>query len=106
MSGELIVHRNRTNRVPLGLGFPVNGDVITSEIREHPGDTGAPLATWTVTYATDGSDGEIILTLLPSQLTTVTVNYGYMDLKRVSGGQPLSVFLEPLKVHFQGVVTL
>ena len=105
MSGELIVHRNRTNRVPLGLGYSVAGDTITSQIRTEPGAVGAPLATWTVTFVTDGSDGEIVLTLLSSQVSAITQNYGYMDLKRVSGGQPLSVVLEPLRVHFQGVVT-
>lgn len=105
MSGELIVHRNRTNRVPLSLGYSVAGDTITSQIRTEPGATGAPLATWAVTFVTDGSDGEIVLTLLAAQVSAIAENYGYMDLKRVSGGQPLSVFLEPLRVHFQGVVT-
>ena len=106
MSGELVVHRNRTNIVPLGLGFDVSGDTITSQIRIEPGAEGAPLAEWDVSFATDGSDGEIVLTLLEADVSAITVNYGYMDLKRVSGGEPLPVFLEPLKVHFQGVVTV
>jgi hypothetical protein len=106
MSGELVIHRNRTNIVPLGLGMDVSGDTITSQIRVEPGADGDPLAEWDVTFATDGTDGEIILTLTSTQLAGITVNYGYMDLKRVSGGEPLSVFLEPLQVHFQGVVTL
>ena len=106
MSGELIIHRNRTNVVPLGLGFDVSGDTITSQIRLNPGDTGDPLCEWTVTFATDGTNGELILTLTSEDLNEVTANYGYMDLKRVSGGEPLSVFLEPLKVAFKGVVTL
>ena len=106
MSGELVVHRNRTNIVPLGLGFDVSGDTITSQIRVEPGEADPPLAEWTVTFATDGTDGEIVLTLLEEDVSAIDVNYGYMDLKRVSGGEPLSVFLEPLKVHFQGVVTV
>ena len=28
-----------------------------------------------------------------------------MDLKRVSGGEPLAIFDKPLEVVFQGVVT-
>jgi hypothetical protein len=106
MSGELIIHRNRTNIVPIGLGMDVSGDVITSQIRTEPGAEGPPLAEWTVAFATDGTDGELVLTLTSEDLASVTANYGYMDLKRESGGEPLSVFLEPLKVAFKGVVTL
>lgn len=105
MSGELIVHRNRTNRVPLGIGINVSGETITSEIRKEKDHTSDLLATWTVTFATDGTDGELILTLPQSAVNLVTANYGYMDLKRSSGGVFLPVFSEPLKVKFQGVVT-
>ena len=106
MSGELIVHRNRTNVVPLSLGFDVSGDTITSQIRRELGETGTPLAEWEVTFDTDGTDGEIILTLPEASVEIITANYGWMDLKRTSNGQPLSVFLEPLRVKFQGVVTV
>jgi hypothetical protein len=106
MSGDLIVHRDRTNVVTLGLGIPVDGDTITSQIRRAPGEEGAPLAEWTVAFTTDGADGEITLTLPHTAVADITDNYAWMDLKRVSGGEPLSVFLEPLRVKFQGVVTV
>lgn len=105
MSGELIVHRNRTNVVPLSLGMDVSGDTITSQIRAEDRIDATLLCTWVVTFKTDGTDGEIILTLPVSAVGAVTKNYGYMDLKRVSGGEPLSVFRDSLKVKFQGVVT-
>lgn len=106
MSGILIIHKDRTNVVPVSLGFDVSGDVITSQIRAEPDSTSWLLCEWDVSFASDGSDGEIVLTLDNAEISSVNVKYGYMDLKRVSGGEPLSIFLEPLKVKFQGVVTL
>lgn len=105
MSGELIIHRNRTNIVQVPLGFDVSNDVITSQIRKERNHESNLLAEWNVSFATDGTDGKIVLTLVASAISSITQTYGYMDLKRVSGGEPLSVFAEPLKVKFQGVVT-
>lgn len=105
MSGELIVHRNRTNRVSLGLGINVAGETITSQIRKEKDVSSDLIAEWTVSFLNDGTDGEVILTLPHTIAGAVTASYGWMDLKRVSGGQPISVFSEPLRVRFQGVVT-
>lgn len=105
MSGELIVHKNRTNIVLVSLGFDVSGETITSEIRKSSNHLSTRLATWVVTFDTDGTNGKVILTLPQSEVDLVSTNYGFMDLKRMSGSNALSVFLEPLKVKFQGVVT-
>lgn len=105
MSNEVVVHRNRTNILPVSLGTDVSGETFTSEIRAKVDPTSTLLATWTVTFLTDGSDGELVLRIDNSNLTNVAKNYGYMDIKRMSGGEPLAVLLEPLRVKFQGVVT-
>ena len=105
MSGNLILHVGRVNKVPIGLGFDVSQDNFTSQIREEKSPTSTLLATWNVTFATDGTDGELVLTLAADALEDVTVSSGYTDLKRVSNGQPLSVFSEPIPVVFEGVVT-
>lgn len=105
MENELIVHRNRTNIVPLNLGFNVSQDIITSEIREEVDPTSNLLATWVVEFTTDGVDGELTLILPESEIIDVEKKYGWMDLKRESGGVSLPVFREPLKVAFKGVVT-
>lgn len=105
MSDELILHRNRTNIIRLGLGMDVSLDTITSEVKAEIDPDADPLVTFDVTFDTDGTDGELILTVDDEDVSAVTQNYGWMDLKRVSGGEPLSVFLEPLRVKFQGVVT-
>ena len=63
------------------------------------------IATWDVAFVTDGTDGEISLTL--DDLITGAIFYdkGYMDLKRMTGGEPIPVFDRPLEVLFRGTVT-
>lgn len=99
------VYRDRTTIIPVSLGFDVSGDVFTSEIRAKPDTSSTKLAEFEVTFDTDGTDGELILTLDNSVVDLVTVSRGYMDLKRVSNGEPLPVFEEPLDVFFKGTVT-
>lgn len=105
MGNKLTVHKHRTNIVPVSIGVDVSTDTITSEIRVKEDPTSSLIATWTVSFASDGTDGEIVLTLPQAAVANITRTTGYMDIKRVSGGQPLSVFREPLEVVFQGVVT-
>lgn len=105
MGNSLIVHKGRTNIVPVSLGMDVSGDTITSEIRAKPVATSELIASWTVSFETDGSDGEIILTLDDSDTVDITYSRGYMDLKRVTAGEPVPVFDKPLHVEFKDVVT-
>jgi hypothetical protein len=105
MSGELVVYKNRTNIITVSLGINVSGDTITSEIRSEP-DVDAPLlATWIVTFATNGVDGELILRLDDTMTSNIKANSGYMDIKRITGGEPVPVFDRPLEVSFRGAVT-
>jgi hypothetical protein len=105
MTVPIVVHLGRTNVITASLGFDVSGDTITSQIRAGNSRTDALLATWVVTYLTDGVDGEIVLTLDDSALATVDVFTGFMDIKRLSAGEPLTVLPEPLRVMFKEVVT-
>jgi hypothetical protein len=102
MSDPIIVHKDRTNVVTVSLGYSVVGETITSEIRT---ESGVLIATWTVTFDGDGSDGELILTLDNAITSAVTYPRGLMDLKRVSNGEPLPVFDMPLEVEFRESVT-
>lgn len=101
-SDVIVVHKDRTNVLTVSLGMDVSGDTITSEIRTP---SGTLIASWTVTFDSDGSDGELILTL--DNTITGAVNYerGLMDLKRSSGGEPYPVFDTPLEVEFRETVT-
>jgi hypothetical protein len=106
MSGKVIVYKNRTNVITVSLGIDVSADTITSEIRSEP-DVNSPLiATWVVSFKTDGHDGELILKLDDLNTSQIKANSGYMDLKRISGSEPLAVFDQPLEVAFRGAVTL
>ncbi len=103
MSNKIIVHKNRVNVITVSLGQDVSGDTITSEIRSQPDSDSPLIAAWTVTFDTDGADGELILTM---DDISITANSGYMDIKRVAAGQPYPVFDRPLEVEFRGTVTL
>lgn len=102
---QVIVHKGRTNILPVSLGFDVSNDVITSEIRADKNTTSELLATWIVSFETDGVDGELILTLDDSVTSEIEKSVGYMDLKRLTAGEPVPVFDEPLEVLFKNVVT-
>lgn len=97
---ELRVYKNRTNVIQVDLGMDVSGDTITSEIRAEKSSESELLATWTVDFLTDGTDGNLVLTIDDSDLDAIISNKGWMDMKRVSGGEPLPVFSNPLRVRF------
>lgn len=106
MANQLIVYKGRTNIVPVSLGVDVEGDTITSEIRTEPNSESALIATWTVDVVTDGSDGEITLTLDNAVTSLISVDSGYMDIKRLVGSEPIPVFEKPIEVVFRASVTV
>jgi hypothetical protein len=105
MSNEVIVHKGRTNVLEVRLGIDISADTFTSEIRTQPDQGSTLIASWTVTFSTDGTDGNLKLVLDDAITSTIDENSGYMDLKRVSGGEPIPVFDKPLEVVFRGTVT-
>lgn len=105
MSNAVIVHKGRTNTLTISLGEDVSLDTITSEIRTAPDMAATLIAEWDVTFTTDGTDGELTLTLDDVITGQITAASGYMDLKRVVDGEPVPVFDKPLEVIFRGTVT-
>jgi hypothetical protein len=105
MSSQVIVHKGRTNVMTVKLNINVSGETFTSQIRERPDQNSELIATWTVTV-TDVATGVLSLLLDDSVTSTITHSNGFMDIKRFSGGQPLSVFDEPVAVEFRGTVTV
>jgi hypothetical protein len=87
------------------MGMDVSQDTLTSEIRSSPNKNAPLIATWNLTFATDGTDGEIILTLDDTVTGAIEADSGYTDIKRVTGGEPVPVFDKPLEVIFRGTVT-
>jgi hypothetical protein len=86
------------------MGMDITGETFTSEIRSEPDQGAALIATFTVTV-TDAAEGIITLVLDDSVTDDITVDSGFMDIKRVSGGEPLPTFDRPLEVEFRGTVT-
>jgi hypothetical protein len=106
MAGErVIVHKGRTNTITVGLGIDVSADTITSEVRSEPARDAPLIMTWTVTFADDGTDGELILTVDNLITSEIKATSGFMDLKRVTGSEPIPVFDQPIEVEFRGTVT-
>jgi len=103
MPKQLVVHKGRANVVGVILGFDITGDTITSQIRERPDQDSPLIATWTVTVTTAGT-GTLSL-FLDDSANLITQSEGFMDIQRLSGGQPLTVFDEPLAVELRGTVT-
>lgn len=104
MANEIIIHRDRTNVLSVNLGMNITGMTITSQIRDQPDVEATLIATFAVVVV-DATEGEITLTMDNSAAAGITQASGYMDIKRVSGGEPFAVFDRPLEVQFRGVVT-
>lgn len=105
MSGKVVVYKARTNKVIVRLGMNVSADTFESEIRSEPDLEASLIATWVVSFVTNGADGELQLLLHDVTTKDIKANSGYMDLKRTSGGETIAVFDRPLEVIFQGAVT-
>lgn len=104
MSNKIKIHKNRTNTIDVDLGIDITGDTLTSEIRTGSNSDSLLIATFTVTV-TNATLGLLTLTL-DNSVTDITVDSGFMDIKRLSAGEPLAVFDKPLEVEFQETVTL
>lgn len=105
MANAVVIHKGRSNTIPVALGIDVSADTITSEIRSEPDQSSPLLATFVVSFVTDGTDGELSLYLDDTFSAQIAVGRGFMDIKRVTGGEPVPVFEEPLEVIFKGSVT-
>lgn len=102
---QIVIFKNRTNVIPVSLGFDVSGDTFTSEIRASKDQESELIATWEVSFLNDGVDGELILTLDDSETVNIIRTKGYMDIKRITNGEPLAVFDDPIEVLFKSSIT-
>lgn len=104
MAKALVVHKGRANVVAVNLGFSVTGETLTSEIRERADQDSPLIATWVITVVNAGL-GTLSL-FLDDSANEIEQSNGFMDIKRLSGGQPLAIFDEPLAVELRGTVTV
>lgn len=103
---QIDVYKGRTNVVLVSLGYDVSGEIIRSQIRENIDPTSELIAEWTVGFVTDGTDGELRLSLDNSVTSTITKSTGYMDMLRMAASEPISVFDDVIQVLFKNVVTV
>lgn len=106
MENNVVVYKGRTNVVAVSLGIDVSADTFTSEIRKEINPESDLIATWDVSFETDGEDGELLLTLDDEVTSIIEIKNGYMDIKRITGGEPIPVFDTPLIVVFRESVTV
>lgn len=97
------VYKSKITTITANLGIDVTGDTITSEIREQQSPDSDLIGTWDVTVVTP-STGELSL-VFDDSAGTITHTEGWMDLKRVSGGDPIPVLDGPVRVKFVPAVT-
>ena len=101
----VIVHKGRRNVLPVELGIDISSDVITSQIRIKPDVNSTLIADWEVQVVGDGTEGSLLLILDDLVTSQIAESTGYMDIKRMSGGEPYPVFDQPIEVEFRGTVT-
>lgn len=104
MANAVIIHRGLTNTIPLVLGYDTTGDTISSQVRSGPDRSYPRLLNFEVTVV-DESNGEYTLTIDDTFTSQIVVDTGYMDVLRITGGEPVPVFEEPLQVIFMGTVS-
>lgn len=101
----IVVYKGRTTEVIVNLGFDVSADTFSSQIRSEDDVTSTLIATWAISFVTDGTDGLLLLKLDNSVTSTITRTKGFMDIKRITSGEPIPVFDKPLPVIIQSTVT-
>lgn len=106
MYTPIVVVKGRDNVLTIGLGEDVSEDTFTSEIRVAEDPESALIAEWVVSFKTDGTDGELVLSLSAIATAEIQHKTGWMDIKRVStGGKVPPVFEGALPVVFKSTVT-
>lgn len=102
---QIIVHKGRTVILPVSIGVDISSDTFSSQIRAQKNQESDLIASWDISFATNGEDGELLLKLDDSVTASIENDVGYMDLKRVTGGEPVPVFDDVLEVIFRDTVT-
>lgn len=105
MSNPVVVYKHRTNTLQVNLGTDVSDDIFTSQIRSDIGVNSPLICSWQVSFLTDGTDGMLVLRLDNTVTSDITATGGFMDIKRVTGGEPVPVGDRALEVVFRGSVT-
>ncbi|TXH16171.1 MAG: hypothetical protein E6R03_05820 [Hyphomicrobiaceae bacterium] len=102
---QIVIHRGRTVVVPVSVSYDLTGSTITSDIRKTRKASSDLIASWDVSFVTDGSDGDFLLKLPHGTTAPITDEIGYMDIKRIIGGEPTNIIDTPIQVVFVDAIT-
>ena len=105
MANNIVITRGRTVTLSVSLPYDISNDTFVSQIRTGRGVSSPLIATWSIEFNTDGKDGKLIFTLDDSITSEITHLSGYMDIKRISDGEPTNVFDSAIPVAFKEPVT-
>lgn len=105
MYKPIYIRVGRHNTVAVRFDGDISTEVLTSEIRKEKSKTSELIATFTPSFATDGTDGILLLTLDQTASDGITFTNGWMDIKKIEDGKSTSAFQHPVPVIFEGVVT-
>ena len=106
MQLEHTIYLGRTNLLRVRYGFDISNDTFSSQIRSEPSRTSELLATWETDFTSDGSDGELLLTLPVAETAGIEDEVGWMDVKRIVNGNPIAGFDGLIKIIFEDSVTV
>jgi hypothetical protein len=104
MSDYITVYKGRTKVLPVTLGKDVSKAKFKADIRVSQDPSSALVSTWSVLFATDGTDGELLLTLDRSVTMEIDRVRGYMFLRKLTDREPIHVFEPPLEVRFVSTI--
>lgn len=101
------IKRSRTNVKLLFLGYDISDDEFVSEIRATKDQSSPVIVAWAITPETDGTDGKLRLTLDDSVMADIppSMKKGYMDVKRITDGEPIPVHDGIITVKIENTVT-
>lgn len=102
---HITVWKRRSITFEFALAHQIGDDIYTSEIRRGQSVNTPLIATWNVSVKPGGMNKTLIFSMDDSVTSLITVNYGWMDLKRVSNGEPLPVLNYSIPVLFKDVIT-
>lgn len=105
MSEVLVIHKNIRNVIPVSMGIDVSTDTFYSSVKSEPGIGKPVIMDFVVSFLTDGTDGELLLTVDDTITGQIQVDKGYMDIRRIVAGEPVPVFDRPVEVEFRDTVT-
>lgn len=92
------VERGKTIVLAISVGFNVSSFEFLCEMRQNQSPESTIIATWDVSFETDGKNGELVALLDNSITAALVPNIAWLFLYRVSGSTHLPVFDEPLEV--------